>query len=141
MTKTKAKQKYVVHHAVQSTIGDYAQTNNYFPSQETEVDTGVAELRHLFEQVNKRLDALEEADREMLIPAVQQAAKCTAEIQKGDKSLKTQNFLEQRLKNIYMMRQDIGEVIITTLANPTAGIALTLQKIANKIKTDMNIKD
>ena len=129
--------KYVVHHAEQSAIGDYARVNNYLTAQAAQSDPGTAELRHLFEQVNERLAALEEADREMVTPAVEQTAKATAEIQQGDDSPEKQSFLEKRLKALYNMAPDIGQVIITTLANPAAGIALTIQKIAQKAKADL----
>jgi len=35
------------------------------------------------------------------------------------------------------MAPDIGEVILTTLVNPAAGIALTLQKIAQKAQEEL----
>ncbi|HRQ38251.1 MAG TPA: hypothetical protein PLD25_10085 [Chloroflexota bacterium] len=131
--------KYVVHHPVQSAIGDYAQVNNYLSPQAAATDPGVAELRQLFEQVNEKLAALETADRELLSPAVAQTAKVTAEIQQGDDNPEKQSFLEARLKAIYAMRQDIGEVIIASLASPTAGIALTIQKIAQKAKGELGL--
>ena len=131
--------KYVVHHAVQSAVGDYANVNNYLPAQTAAIDTGTAELRRLFEQVNERLAALETADRALVIPAVEQAAQATAELQQGDVSEEKQSFLEKRLKTIYNMSQDIGEVIITTLANPAAGVALTIQKISQKAKADLKL--
>lgn len=133
--------KYVVHHAVQSAIGDYALVNNYFPAQVTQQNAGAAELRQLFILVNERLAVLEEAEQALLAPAVQQAAEASSAIQQGDESAEKQSFLQKRLKAIYAMREDIGEVIITTLASPAAGIALTLKKIAQKAKDDLNIKE
>jgi len=130
--------KYVVHHAVQSAVGDYANVNNYFPAPQAAADPGVAELRRLFEEVNQRLAALEVADRELVTPAVEQTAQATAEIQQGDDSPKIQRILETRLKHICAMAPDIGEVIITTLANPAVGIALTIQKIAQKARSELS---
>lgn len=126
-------------HLYNTVVGDYANVSNYFSAQVAPTDPGMTELRRLFEQVNERLVALAEADRALLTPAVQQAAQVTAEIQQGDDSPEKQSFLEKRLKSIYSMREDIGEVIITTLANPVAGIALTIQKIAQKAKADLNL--
>lgn len=131
--------KYVVHHAVQSAVGDWANVNNYLPAQTAAVDAGTAELRRLFEQVNERLAALEEADRKPVALLVEQTVASTAEIQKGDESQEKQGFLEKRLKNIYAMAPDIGEVIITTLASPAAGIALTIQKVAQKAKASVGL--
>lgn len=131
--------KYHVGVAINSAIGDYAQVNNYFSAQAAAADPGVAELRRLFEEVNRKLEALDTADRELLAPAVAQAAKTTAEIQQGDDSPEKQSFLEARLKAIVAMRRDIGEVIITSLASPAAGVALTLQKIAQKAKSEVGM--
>lgn len=131
--------KYVVHQAVQSAVGDYANVNNYLPVQTAAIDAGVAELRQLFEQVNQRLATLDEVDRAPLALLVEQTAAATAEIQQGQASDEKQSFLEKRLKNIYAMAPDIGEVIIATLASPTAGIALTIQKIAQKAKHSVGI--
>jgi hypothetical protein len=129
--------KYVVQHAVQSAIGDWANVNNYFPPPQAAADPGVAELRRIFEEVNRRLDALEEADRELVAPAVEQTAQAVAEIQAGDESEAKQRFLETRLKHIAAMAPEIGEVIITTLASPAAGIALVIQKIARKAQAGL----
>jgi hypothetical protein len=124
--------KYVVHHAEQSAIGDYAHVENYFSAEAAAADPGVAKLRRLFEEVNRQLSALEKADREQVAVDVEQAAKLAAEIQQGDEDPKKQTFLEARLTSISKMAPDIGEVIITTLCNPGAGIALTIRKIAQK---------
>jgi len=132
---------YKVGTAINSAIGDYAQVRNYFaqPAGGAQ-DAGLAELGRLFEQVNERLAALEEADREMLKTPVQQTAQAAADIQKGDESEAKASFLMKRLKTLYAMSNDIGEVVITTLASPAAGIALTLQKIARKAMAELNLE-
>lgn len=127
--------KYVVHHADRSAVGDWANVNNYFP-QQAAADPGVAELRRLFEEVNRRLAALETADSDLVAPAVEQAAQVVAEIQAGDESEAKQRFLETRLKHIMAMAPDIGQVIVATLASPAAGVALVLQKIAKKARAE-----
>jgi hypothetical protein len=128
--------KYVVHHAVQSAIGDYAKVENYLSAEAAAGDPGVAALRRLFEDVNRRLAALEAEDREQVAVEVEQAAKLAAQIQQGDESLKKQGFLETRLRNIVAMAPEIGQVIVATLAEPAAGIALALQKIAQKARSE-----
>lgn len=130
--------KYVVHHAEQSAIGDYAHVNNYISTQAAAADPGLAGLKALFEQVNEKLAELEAADRDMVAPAVQQTVEAATAIQQGDESEKQQTFLEARLKTLYLMRKEIGEVIITSLASPPAGIALTLQKIGQKVKETLD---
>lgn len=139
MSKKEGKGKYTVGTAINSSVGDYAQVINNFGPSDSRQESGMAELGALFERVNERLAALAEADREMLKPAVQQTAAAAAAIQKGEDSPEKLSFLKKRLKSLYAMSQDIGEVIITTLANPAAGITLTLQKIAQKAKAELNV--
>jgi hypothetical protein len=117
-----------------SAVGDYAQVNNYFPAGDAQADPATAELRRLFQEVNERLAALDEADRKAVAPMVEQAAEAAAAIQEGDAGEEKQSFLEKRLIAIYNMRRDIGEVIVAALVSPKAGIALTLQKIGQKVK-------
>ena len=134
------KPKYHVETAIQSAIGDYASVINHnFPQQQAAADPAVSELRRLFEEVYRRLETLEKADREMLAPAIEQTAEAAAEIQQGDETPEKQTFLETRLKHIYAMRQDIGEVIIATLANPALGFALVLHKIGQKVRVEVGI--
>lgn len=123
-----------------SAVGPYAQVNNYFPAETAQKDPATAELRRLFQEVNERLDALDEADRKAVAPMVEQAAEAAAAIQEGDAGEEKQSFLEKRLIAIYNMRQDIGEVIIAALASPATGIALTLQKIGQKAKETLQIE-
>ncbi len=136
MPKTKPQSKYVVQHAEYSAIGDYAQVNNYFPPDRAATDPGLAALRRVFEEANRQLAALPPADRELVKPAVQQAAQAAADIQAGDESEEKQQFLASRLRHIAAMAPDIAQVIITTLASPPAGVALTLHKIAQKAKEE-----
>ncbi len=138
--ETSGAPKYRVEHAIQSAIGDYANVNNYFPPQQTAADPGAAELRRLFAEVNKQLAALEAADRDAVAPTVEQTAQAAAAIQQGDASPEKQNFLVKRLKSISSMAPDIGKVIIATLANPSAGIALALQQIAQKAQDELGGK-
>lgn len=139
MSNEQNQAKYVVHQPVQSAIGDHANVNNYLPAQTAAVDAGTAELRRLFEQVNESLAALAADDRQDVAPLVEKVVQATVEIQQGDESEEKRNFLEKRLTNIYKMAPDIGAVIITTLASPAAGIALAIQKIAQKAKTDLKL--
>lgn len=132
--------KYIVHHAEGSAIGDYAMVNNHFGPAQAQADPAVAELRQLFTRINEQLATLEPADRDMIAPAVAQTVEAAAAIQAGDASEAKQSFLAKRLKSLYAMAPDIGEVIITSLANPALGIALTLRKIAQKAQAELASK-
>lgn len=130
--------KYTVHHAEHSAIGDYARVENNFPASQVAADPGMAELRRLFEEVNRRLATLEAEERERVAVEVEQAARLTADIQQGDPSPRKRTFLETRLKNIVAMAPDIGAVILATLANPVAGLALAIQKIAQRAQAGLS---
>jgi len=56
------------------------------------------------------------------------------EINNGDRV--DESFLSNRLRNLKKMAPDIAEVALTTLANPAAGVAMIVQKIAKKIKDE-----
>jgi hypothetical protein len=58
-------------------------------------------------------------------------------VQGGDESEATQSTLERRLKNLRNIAPDIGDVIIATLANPAAGIAMVIQTIAKKVQAEL----
>lgn len=131
--------KYHVEHAVNSAIGDHANVNNYFSAQAASNDPAIAELRALFEQVNQKLAALPKEDRELLLPAVRQTEEVIVEIQQGNESEEKQSFLAKRLHALHNMAEDIGTVIIATLAHPAAGIALTIQKIARRAMQEAGI--
>ncbi len=140
--QNQAANEYHVGIAIQSAIGNYASViNNNFPQAQAAADPGVAKLRELFEEVYRRLAALEAADRELLKPAVEQTAQAAAVIQQGDETPEKQTFLEARLKAIYAMRKDIGEVIIATLANPALGLALVLRKIGQKVQAELGMAE
>jgi hypothetical protein len=57
-----------------------------------------------------------------------------AEIQKGDAA--DESFLTRRLHSIERMAPDILDVILTTFANPVAGLGMVAKKVADKIKAE-----
>jgi internalin A len=56
------------------------------------------------------------------------------EVAKGEQA--NESFLARRLRNLKKTAPDIAEVALATLANPTAGVAMIVQKIARKIKEE-----
>ena len=115
-----------VHGNVNQAGRDFYQSivNN---STDTEVVT------KLFEGLRTQLENLPEADRTLVEPIIDDTEKQVTAIQEGDTSEETQNALEKRLRGLIAMAPDIGEVFVTTLANPVAGIAMVVRKIAEKV--------
>lgn len=95
------------------------------------------ELSKLFTEVKARVDALAEDDQEVVAPIVNQAEQQAAQIQAGVDNEVTRSALEKRLRNLWNMAPDIAEVTLAMLANPAAGIALTIRKIAAKVQTEL----
>ena len=56
------------------------------------------------------------------------------EVAKGEQA--NESFLSRRLRNLKKMAPDIAEVALATLANPAAGVAVIVQKVAKKIKDE-----
>ncbi|MBN1995313.1 MAG: toll/interleukin-1 receptor domain-containing protein [Anaerolineae bacterium] len=94
-------------------------------------------LAQVFADLMKNIKLLPADDQAAITPIAEQARTQAEKIQKGDESPETQTALEKRLKNLAAMAPDIGEVIIAALASPAAGIALTIQKIAQKVQEQL----
>ena len=94
----------------------------------------------LFEGLRTQLEDLPEADRTLVEPIVDDTQKQVTAIQAGDTSEETQNALEKRLRGLIAMAPDIGEVFVTTLANPVAGIAMVVRKVAERVAVQSPLK-
>lgn len=102
-----------------------------------DISQGSNTLAKLFSDIGGKIKALPADQQEELKPAVEQVRTQIDKVQRGDESEAAQSALERRLKNLRNMAPDIGEVVIATLANPVAGIAMVIQKIAKKVQADL----
>ena len=117
---------WTVHGTVNQVTGDFYQNivNN---STDAEV------VSKLFEGLRSQLETVPESDRPVVGQIIEDSEKQVTAIQEGDSSQETQDALEKRLRGLIAMAPDIGEVFVATLANPIAGIALAVSKIAAKV--------
>jgi hypothetical protein len=92
----------------------------------------------LFEGLRSQLDNIPADDRPLVAPIIDDAEQKVTAIQEGDESEEAQSALEKRLRSLIAMAPDIGEVFVTTLANPVAGIAMVVSKIAAKVAGEKN---
>jgi hypothetical protein len=86
----------------------------------------------LFEKVYTAIDQkaeLSQVDRQDLKAEV---ADVQAAVEEGEEV--EESYITRRLRNIQRMAPDILDVVLETLTNPAAGIALTIRKIAEKMK-------
>ena len=100
-------------------------------------DPSSAALAELFSALLEKVEATPEADKAITAPMVQQLQAAAERLQTGEAKPEDEGFFEQRLKALYAMAPDIGEVAIATLANPPAGIALVIKKIAQKAQASV----
>lgn len=82
----------------------------------------------LIKKIDQRIDIPSE-DKEDLKVNIEEIK---AEANKGEQADET--FLSRRLRNIERIAPDIGEVILATLANPAAGFAMIIKKVAERAR-------
>lgn len=101
--------------------GDHNQIGN--------TDTAQDELfRDLLKMIEQRPDTPPE-DKDDLSASVEEIK---AEADKGEKADET--FLSRRLRNIERIAPDIADVVMATLANPAAGFAMVVRKVAERAR-------
>jgi len=100
-------------------------------------DAGSAALTEIFSALLEKVSATPPADQAITTPMVQQLQTTAEKLQAGQAKPEDESFFEQRLKVLAAMAPDIGEVAIATLANPPAGVALVIKKIADKVKAEL----
>ena len=90
-------------------------------------------IQQKFEPIYEAIEASsrDATERQDLIAEVDEIKD---EVAKGEQA--NESFLSRRLRNLKKMAPDIAEVALATLANPAAGVAMLVQKVAKKIKDE-----
>ncbi len=97
---------------------------------DAEINSQAALQKELFESILKRIEERPNtppADADDLKANVQEFK---AEADKGEQA--DESFLGRRLRNIQRIAPDIGEVMLATIANPAAGFAMIVKKVAER---------
>jgi hypothetical protein len=107
-----------------------------FVGRDDQSTTGMsaADIQQVFAPIYQQLDAkrdLDPQDKEDLKTDVQDVQ---AEITSGDEA--NEKALSRSLRNIKRMAPDILDVIVTTFASPTAGVATVIRKVMEKAKAE-----
>jgi hypothetical protein len=95
-----------------------------------------AEIKQLFDQlyigieINSKTSSAEKEDLRAEVEEIQSTV--TEAVQKNEKV--EESFLSRRFRNIARVAPDVLDVIVATLANPLAGLGVTVKKIAEKAK-------
>jgi len=98
-------------------------------------------IKQLFYQLYSAIKANSEAsltDKEDLKAEVEKIQSTVTEAVQGNKKA-DESFLSRRFLNIARVAPDVLDVVVTTLANPLAGLGITAKKIAEKVRQE--IKD
>ena len=98
-----------------------------------DINQGGAELAKVFAEAMQRVRAMPAEDQEIAAPIVKQAQAQAEKLQQGDTSPETENVLEKRLKQLMGVAPDIAEVVLTSLANPAAGVVAAIRKVAQRV--------
>ena len=98
-------------------------------------NTENADFEKLFELLEEKIKARPEdanVDKEEIQTQVSQIK---TEAAKGE--VANQNKLERWIQNLYKMAPDIFEVMVASLGGPVPGLAAVLQKIAMRVKAQL----
>jgi hypothetical protein len=96
------------------------------------VNTQANEIANYFEVIYRQIETRQEdpqVDKEEIVETVQRIEQETA---KGEEANPAK--VDRWLSTLSDMAPDIGEVVLSTLTNPAAGIATVIRKIAEKAK-------
>ncbi len=111
-------------------VGGNVEGGNIITGDQNEV-VNIAAVRsslfgNILEKIEQRPDTPPE-DKEDLKASVQEIK---AEAERGENA--DESLLARRLRNIQRMAPDIAEVVLATLANPAAGFAAVIRKVAER---------
>ena len=95
-----------------------------------EIDNQAAMQKELFESVLQQIEQRPNTSPEEVDDLKASVQEFKAEADKGEGA--DESFLARRLRNIERIAPDIGEVLVATIANPAAGFALIVKKVAER---------
>lgn len=110
--------------------GDFVGHDQYY--------TGLSpdQVKQLFEPIYSQIESRPNTKPEDKADLKIDVEELQDEVTKGDEADET--FLARRLRNIARMAPDIFEVVVSTLANPAAGFATVVKKVAEKANPSAN---
>ena len=97
---------------------------------DVEINNQVAMQKELFENIQRQIEERPNTPPEDIEDLKANVEEFKAEADKGEQA--DESFLARRLRNIERIAPDIGEVLLATIANPAAGFALIVKKVADR---------
>ena len=107
-------------------------------THKTRTTFNAAEVRQLFEQLQKDIEANVEtspANRKDLKAELKEIQATVTEAAKKNEKV-DESFLSRRFRNIVRMAPDVLDVVVATLANPALGLGEVAKKLAAKAKEE-----
>lgn len=99
--------------------------------EETTINVQTKEIFQSFYQLVDQNPKLPDEQKQEAKDELQQLE---SEAKKGDEA--EPSFVQKRLNSLKAMSDDIYDVVVATLASPTAGVSTVVSKIAKKMATD-----
>ncbi len=111
-------------------VGGNMEHSNLVIGDDNQTSNTLAVQNDLFEIIFEKIEQRPKTDAEDKEDLKTNLKEIKAEAQKGEKA--DESFLARRLRNIKRIAPDIAEVVVATLANPAAGFALIVKKMADQ---------
>jgi hypothetical protein len=97
---------------------------------DAQINQQAALQKELFESILRQIDQRPNTPVEDAADLKTNVEEFKSEAEKGDQA--DESFLARRLRNIERIAPDILEVLVATVANPAAGFALIVKKVAER---------
>lgn len=108
--------------------GNFAGRDQVITHHETQANMQVFQDIYRLVDAQAELPVQDKADLKIDLQDIE------AELAKGEQA--EEAFIQHRLRNIKRMAPDILDVVLTTFANPLAGLGMVAQKIADKMRAE-----
>lgn len=118
--------------------GEVNIAGGYITTNKTSIGLSVAEIAQLFNQLYSAIEArpgTSPTGKEDLKSEVKEIQSTVSQAAQKNEKL-DEGFLARHFRNIARMAPDILDVVVATLANPLAGLGVSVKKIAEKAKED-----
>ncbi len=97
-------------------------------------------LMQVFTDLMQEIKSLPVDDQELIKSIAKEIQELAQKIQQGFDDIKTQEALEKRLRSLRVMSQDLGEKIITELAEQSINLDNVIQAIVQRVQIDLSSK-
>lgn len=113
-------------------VGGGVQGSNLISGDHNKIANQESSREKLFADLNEQIQQRPNTSPEDKQDLQANVAEIKAEAARGEEA--DESFLSRRLRNIDRIAPDIFEVLLATLANPAAGFAMVVKKVAERAR-------